>query len=107
MNTRHCCEFASKNAEGETVPAQRMNNGQKPLTFVQSSLSIIRWILPGIVLGILPRCPICLAGYIAIATGVGVSITTAIYLRIGLILLCVMLLLYFVMKRLISLKQKE
>ncbi|MFB6457866.1 hypothetical protein ACE38W_21525 [Chitinophaga sp. Hz27] len=60
----------------------------------------IRWATPGVVLALIPKCPVCLAGYIALGTGLGVSITTAKYLRWGLILLCCASLLYFLAKRL-------
>ncbi|NIG56030.1 hypothetical protein [Chitinophaga sp. Cy-1792] len=62
--------------------------------------SFIRWATPGVVLALIPKCPVCLAGYIAVATGFGVSITTAKYLRWGLILLCCISLIYFLAKRL-------
>jgi hypothetical protein len=53
------------------------------------------WVVPSATLALLPKCPACLAGYIAIATGMGISLTAAKYLRFGLIVLCIGALAYF------------
>jgi hypothetical protein len=35
------------------------------------------WLIPAVLLPLLPKCPACLATYIAIAAGFGVSLTAA------------------------------
>jgi hypothetical protein len=56
------------------------------------------WIVPSIVLAILPKCPACLAGYLALATGIGVSVSLASYIRIFLVIVCIALLAFLAVR---------
>jgi hypothetical protein len=49
----------------------------------------LRWLTPGAGLLLVPKCPACLAGYIALSTGVGVTLPVAKALRIVLLVACV------------------
>ena len=63
-------------------------------TLAQRCAGVARWVVPASVLALLPKCPACVASYVALATGVGISVTAAAYLRSGAIVVCTAVLLY-------------
>jgi hypothetical protein len=106
MKTNHCC-FSNSTLERRTDRADEMYDKRKSLTFISRCFRITKLIIPSVVLAILPKCPVCLAGYIAVGTGIGVSVTSATYLRTSLIILCLISMSYLAAKRLLRLRRKE
>jgi hypothetical protein len=64
-----------------------------------------KWALPGIVLAVMPKCPACVAAYLALA-GVGISISAASWLRWGALALAIVTLSYLVMRRIHSFSRR-
>jgi len=56
--------------------------------------AIAAWVVPSAMLALIPKCPVCVAAYVALATGVGISVSAAKYMRTSVIILCIALLLY-------------
>ncbi|MDB6029736.1 MAG: hypothetical protein JWM16_74 [Verrucomicrobiales bacterium] len=59
------------------------------MTRLRRSGEIAGWVLPSITLALIPKCPVCVAAYVALATGLGISFHIAAYLRMVLVGLCV------------------
>jgi len=78
-----CCDVAS--------------DRKKP-TWLRRVQEISAWVLPSAILVLMPKCPACLAAHVALWTGLGLSLTTATYLRWALLFLCVASLLFLIVK---------
>ena len=93
MNARHCCQIKTRAGDNARRPASRLRRGGE----------IAGWIVPSATLALLPKCPACVAAYVALATGIGISLPTATYLRAMLVALCVASLVFITARRLRSL----
>lgn len=76
-------------------------------TCCRRSAEVAGWILPGATLALLPKCPACLAAYVAVATGLGISFSAATYLRTTLIIASVSLLVAVAVRRGIRLSRRR
>jgi hypothetical protein len=62
----------------------------------------LAWILPGALLVFAPKCPACLAAYVALWTVLGLSMAMATHLRWAMLIVGVASLLFLVLERLNS-----
>jgi hypothetical protein len=114
MSTHLCCKAPATGLSNNpsatqlaaTQPSATQPSATKPVGHISQPPSLARrakgyisGALPGIMLILMPKCPACLAAYISVGTGIGISFTTAKYLRVSLIILCLATLLYAVAKR--------
>jgi hypothetical protein len=61
---------------------------------------VVGWLMPAVMLALMPKCPACVAAYVALVTGIGISLPTAASLRVMLVMLCVASLAFLAMRRL-------
>ncbi|MEQ1762798.1 MAG: hypothetical protein ABL984_06570 [Pyrinomonadaceae bacterium] len=55
---------------------------------LKRGITIGKWVAPGAALLLIPKCPLCIVAYFTALTGVGLSFSTAQYLRPFLIAVC-------------------
>ncbi len=90
MNGRRCCR----------IEMRADANARRPALWMRRGREIADWILPSAALALLPKCPVCVAAYVALATGIGISLPTAAYLQVALVALCVASLVFVTARRL-------
>jgi hypothetical protein len=61
---------------------------------------IAGWIIPSATLALMPKCPMCLAAYVALFSGAGISMAGASVLRNCVLVICVGTLLGLAVRRL-------
>lgn len=67
--------------------------------WVRSVREVFAWAGPSAALAVVPKCPACLAAYVTLWTGLGLSLSAASYLRWALLFVCVASLLFLTVKR--------
>ena len=98
MCAAHCCH---------SEPASsRIASPSNAHTLFRSTSAVGKWLVPTALLVLMPKCPICFAGYIALGTGLGISLTAAAWLRTGLIAVCIAALIYLLANGLRRLHRK-
>jgi len=80
MKTSRCCE-----------------NSRTPI-FIRRFVEVAEWIVPSAILALIPKCPMCLAAYVALWTGIGLSLSAAIYLRAALLVVSIGLILFLALR---------
>lgn len=60
----------------------------------RAALGVGGWLAPGALLALTPKCPMCLAAYIAVGTGLAIPLKIAASLRTGLLAIALAVLAY-------------
>ena len=98
----HSRAGGTQESEGDTTMSACCDaaSDRKTPTWVRRVREIFAWVLPSAILVLVPKCPACLAAYVTLWTGLGLSLSTATYLRWVLLFLCVASLLFLIVERL-------
>lgn len=76
------------NEEADARPSEQTLLPERPTprrSTYEAGRKFLSVLVPGLLWALIPKCPACLAAYIALATGLSVSVSVASHLRYGLI----------------------
>jgi hypothetical protein len=93
VNPCHCSQIKTRVGGNACRPASGLRRGGE----------LAGWIVPSTTLVLLPKCPVCVAAYVAVATGIGISLPAATFVRTMLVAVCVGSLVFISARRLRSL----
>ena len=82
--TSRCCRAATpslRDCRGRSAPAA-------PTTLSRRITGLVACVLSGAGLALVPKCPACVVAYLAAATGLGISLSAAAYLRTAALFVC-------------------
>jgi hypothetical protein len=69
-------------------PAPNPSGGKRPSGLVHRAWRSIQWLFPATILVLIPKCPLCVAAYVALFTGVAISVSTAQWIKILMVVFC-------------------
>ena len=98
------CIAAEPGSDGTADRPRTTASDWRSSQFFSRGFQLVNWLVPGTILAIVPKCPMCFAAYTAGVTGFGMSLSTATYIRLLLVTVCLGSLVYLVvtsMRRLI------
>jgi hypothetical protein len=92
MNAPHCCQVRP--------PAGRKANQAAP--WLRRIGEAAEWLLPGTALALLPKCPMCVAAYVALGTGFVMTPASAHLLLWTVTAVCIGALAYCLTRRMMK-----
>jgi hypothetical protein len=79
-------------------PPPKAGSGGGRAGFFRRAWGMIEWLFPAVMMVLIPKCPLCVAADIALFSGIGVSVTTARWIQILMLGLCVTSLTYLAIR---------
>jgi hypothetical protein len=76
----------------------KLGDGKRPTGLLRRAWRSIQWLFPATLLVLMPKCPLCMAAYFALFTGIGVSVSTARWIQILMLVFCLTSLAYLAVR---------
>ena len=97
MNSLHCCQRKLHTS----------NDGTQQRTWLRRARGVAGWIVPGALLALMPKCPMCLVAYVALCSGLTMSCSSTHLLMRLLTALCIGTLALCVVRRVVNFRQNK
>jgi membrane protein implicated in regulation of membrane protease activity len=80
-------------------PAPKASAPKQPIGIFRRAWRSIQWLFPAALFALIPKCPLCVMAYVALFTGVGISVSTARWIQILMFVVCFSSLAYLVARK--------
>jgi hypothetical protein len=94
MSNCPLCNLRSAPAPPPSNPA----SGNRPPRLLRRAWESAQWLCPAALLVLMPKCPLCVAGYVALFTGIGITVSAARWIQILLPAFCLSSLAYLAVR---------
>jgi len=95
MSNCPLCNLDPPPNSGELNPG----SGKRPAGLFRRAGRKIQWLFPAALLVLIPKCPLCVVAYVALFTGIGISVSTARGIQILMLLFCLSSLAYLAVRK--------
>ncbi len=79
-------------------PAPKRSDRKRPIGLFYLARRGIQWLFPATLLVLMPKCPMCVVAYVALLTGIGVSMSAARWIQILILAFCFTSLAYLALR---------
>lgn len=97
MNSLHCCHWKAR--PGHHARQQKTRLGR--------AREVAGWLVPGTLLALMPKCPMCLVAYVALCSGLTISCASAHVLMRTLTALCIGTLALCIVRRVVNCRRNK
>jgi membrane protein implicated in regulation of membrane protease activity len=97
MNSHHCCQRQPHATSG----------AREQTTWRHRARKIAGYVIPGALLALMPKCPMCLVAYVAFCSGLTISCSSAHLLMRLVTALCIGTLTLCVIRRVVNSRQNK
>lgn len=97
-NCPFCNLDPSASSAGTDASPPNAGDSRRPISLLRRGWRSIQWLFPAGLLILMPKCPMCVAAYFALFTGIGITVSAARWVQIVTIVLCWIALAYLAVK---------
>jgi len=100
------CPFCNLDPAPSTGPP-KPSGGKRHTGLLRRAWRSIQWIFPATVLVLMPKCPLCVAAYFALFTGISISVPTARWIQMLMLVFSLASLAYLAARQTIQFFQRN
>jgi len=81
------CPFCNLDPAPKSAGPKR-GEGKRQAGLVRRAWRSVQWLFPATVLVLMPKCPLCVAAYVALFTGIGITFSAAQWIQRLILVFC-------------------